>query len=224
MGFFPPERMGYAKSKAAQTSKQLQDEERIRSAAFDKQIERGLASGQLAAPAAYRAGLPYHRQRAGVAGSAFAPELGLELSRARRGAAADSRVERHNGDAGFDRGALYDPLRNNGSRTPSGGGRRASSLTQSQPSRRDACTIAWDRLATGEDFNKACTNHDRCYATPGAHKGSCDVRLHSEMSEACDRPNSRAQCEHVADQYYRGVHRFGGPFYLFEQWRARNRR
>ena len=38
MGFFPQERMGYAKSTAAQRSKRLQDEERIRSAAVDARI------------------------------------------------------------------------------------------------------------------------------------------------------------------------------------------
>ena len=42
--FFPEERMGYAKRTAAQRSRQLQEEERLRSAASDARVEREAAA------------------------------------------------------------------------------------------------------------------------------------------------------------------------------------
>ena len=64
-------------------------------------------------------------------------------------------------------------------------------------------------------FHPACTEHDRCYASCGKGKGTCDKLFLRDMRNICDRMPGllgaldRSICRAMASAYYEGVRQFG---------------
>jgi RHS repeat-associated protein len=73
--------------------------------------------------------------------------------------------------------------------------------------------------APNGNWNGACYNHDICYGTISASKGSCDFTLFLEIYNICRSNYSDRFCTAVSIYYYRAVDRFGKEFFNPRFWR-----
>ena len=70
-------------------------------------------------------------------------------------------------------------------------------------------------------FRAACNEHDKCYATPGVSKETCDNNFRGNMYYICDH-HYFGSCKINADAFYSAVAVFGGPSYNNGQEWGRN--
>jgi hypothetical protein len=64
-------------------------------------------------------------------------------------------------------------------------------------------------------FHDACVGHDRCYATPGASKASCDTAFKDATYATCNYWD--VACKAASSAFYDGVKYFGQAAYDHDQ-------
>jgi hypothetical protein len=85
-----------------------------------------------------------------------------------------------------------------------------SKYAQSQ-SQADGCTAFPDRIGSVYDFTGPCNSHDWCYSYSEVSRKSCDDALLREAEASC---NGKRSCLIAAQGLYKGLRRFGQPFFL----------
>lgn len=73
----------------------------------------------------------------------------------------------------------------------------------------------WFNSGTG--FKPACDNHDRCYATVGTSKDTCDDNFKKDMDRICATGTPVTGCSTAANLYYGAVIEHGTSAYTTAQ-------
>ena len=89
---------------------------------------------------------------------------------------------------------------------------------RSPPPAPNGCSAPFDHHGALANFTEACNNHDTCYATCGADKGTCDRQFGSDAYRICKRKYSalnllRYMCFGEAELFEESVKLFGRRFY-----------
>ncbi len=77
----------------------------------------------------------------------------------------------------------------------------------------------WFNSGTG--FKPACDNHDRCYATVGKSKDTCDDNFKNDMDRICATVTPVTGCSTAANLYYGAVIKYGTSAYTTAQKQQR---
>ncbi|OHY35612.1 hypothetical protein B7O87_09475 [Cylindrospermopsis raciborskii CENA303] len=84
-------------------------------------------------------------------------------------------------------------------------------VSQYAQSQADGCTAFPDRIRFAYDFTGACNSHDWCYSYSEVSRKNCDDSLLREAEASC---NGKRVCLKAAQVLYKGVRRFGQPYFL----------
>jgi len=76
-------------------------------------------------------------------------------------------------------------------------------------------------FSSGTGFKPACDNHDRCYATIGKSKDTCDDNFKKDMDKICATGTPVAGCSTAANLYYGAVIEYGTSAYSTAQEEAK---